>query len=163
VSRRNGRDAKAARRAARFERHAALVNEREGDPRYAHVTERHPDGSRTISVPRPVMAELAEAVRYAEEQYPVRFGREMRPDDPIFFDPDADEPVPVSAEKVYAEMIAAAQRTGDPHTIACARATAELGYMVTAENRHMWTAHEAEAFEDAAARHYETEIEGSSA
>jgi len=83
-----------------------------------------------------------------------KFGREPGPADPIFFDPDADEPRPLSLESFDAELADLADRaeeTGvDPAFI---HAWRELGYLVTDENRHMFSAEEAAAWRDAVLRH----------
>lgn len=46
-----------------------------------------------------------------------KFGRRPGPNDPVFFDPDADEPSPLSAKKVDKHIIAAMQTAGTPPEI----------------------------------------------
>src|SRR5438067_13336309 len=41
-----------------------------------------------------------------------KFGREPRPTDKVFFDPDADEPTPLTEENIEAAMMDAAKRAG---------------------------------------------------
>jgi hypothetical protein len=46
------------------------------------------------------------------EAFRKKFGRDPGPDDPIFFDPDADQPTPISSVQVEAEVLAAMQKAG---------------------------------------------------
>lgn len=46
-----------------------------------------------------ITPELKAALDENRQAFIEKFGREPRDDDPVFFDPDADEPVPISAEK----------------------------------------------------------------
>jgi hypothetical protein len=41
----------------------------------------------------------------AEREFIEKFGRAPGPDDPVFFDPDADTPQPISLQKVHAMMV----------------------------------------------------------
>lgn len=139
-----------AERAERFERHAALVAQRTGDPRYVQRT-RNADGSYQITLP----PEIIQAIRQQEDSFREKFGRDMRPDDPVFFDPDADEPVPLSEDRYKDLFREAAENIEDPELQASAFAWADVGYVVTEENQHLFTAHEVEAFGKAVARHRE--------
>lgn len=61
-----------------------------------------------------------------------KFGREPGPGDPLFFDPDADEPRPREAEGVMAELVRAMERAGiHPRLIHACRRT---GLLVSEEN-----------------------------
>lgn len=77
----------------------------------------------------------------AVERFRAKFSREMTPDDPVFFAPDADEPVPMAEEKVIAEIRDHAERMPKPEMRAHMLAFAECGYMVTEVNQHTFTAH----------------------
>jgi len=44
--------------------------------------------------------EVHEAVKRQLESFKEKFGREAGPDDPLFFDPDYDEPRPLTEPKV---------------------------------------------------------------
>jgi hypothetical protein len=53
--------------------------------------------------------------RALEEQlqaFRAKFGRDPGPEDPLFFDPDADEPRPLNRVAIEAGMVAAMERTG---------------------------------------------------
>ncbi len=43
-----------------------------------------------------------------------KFGREMRDSDPLFFDPDADEPRPIPEEVIRSETLRAMRESGFP-------------------------------------------------
>ena len=56
--------------------------------------------------------ELAEAMEKQLKNFKEKFGREMGPDDPIFFDPDCDVPMPLTEAKLRKELIEAARKAG---------------------------------------------------
>jgi hypothetical protein len=149
-AKRRRRAKRLAERAGRFESHAALVVERQGDPGYAQKT-RRPDGSYAVTLP----PEMTEMLARQRELFREKFGRDVGPDDPIFFDPDADEPVPVPVERFQESLQAVADGTDDPELRALALASLDVGYMVTEMNQHLFTAHEVEAFGAAVAGHLE--------
>jgi integrase len=73
--------------------------------------------------------ELLDAQRDA---FRVKFGREPGPNDPVFFDPDADEPRPIEAEAVTTAVIRAMEEAGiHPRLIYAYRRT---GLLVSDEN-----------------------------
>lgn len=141
-----------AERAERFERHAALVNQRAGDRRFVQrVTDAQ--GRVTVTPGESEGPQVFGALRRQAELFRAKFGREMGPEDPVFFDPDADEPVPVDEGKMMAEIRQEAERMPDPQMRAYLLAFAECGYMVTEANQHTFSAHEVEAFTGAVERH----------
>ena len=56
--------------------------------------------------------ELHEAVIRQLESFKEKFGREAGPDDPLFFDPDYDVPVPLTEAKVKRGLVEAARKAG---------------------------------------------------
>jgi len=57
--------------------------------------------------------ELARAMKNQLSAFKKKFGREPGPNDPVFFDPDADTPQPIPIEKLRATtVIEAAKKTG---------------------------------------------------
>src|SRR5258705_691185 len=101
------------------EAHARLVVERPGDPRFVQ-RHRMPDGSTTwtwdaASAKGQRMRAGFEAQLQAFRD---KFGREPGADDPVLFDPDADEPTPMTDrlwDEGMAVMMRAAEETGlDP-------------------------------------------------
>jgi hypothetical protein len=143
-----------AQRAAEREEHARVVVERMGDPRYVQ-RKRDVDHDRVKWDPASESGRrLAEHFAGLRDAFRVKFGREPGPDDPVFFNPEADDPRPFGVEQA-AEMWSAlarrlAERGEDP---AYALAAADVGYLVTDGNRHLFTAHEVEAFLDAVENH----------
>lgn len=143
-----------AQRAAEREEHARVVVERAGDPRY--VQRRHGvDRGRVVWDPASEAGQaLSEHLAGLREAFRVKFGREPGPDDPVSFDLEADDPRRFGLEKA-AEMWSVlahrlAERGEDP---AYALGAADVGYLVTDRNRHLFTALEVEAFLDAVESH----------
>ena len=56
--------------------------------------------------------ELYQAIRQQLESFRKKFGREAGPDDPLFFDPDCDVPIPLSESKLRKELSEAARKAG---------------------------------------------------
>jgi hypothetical protein len=56
--------------------------------------------------------ELHEAVIRQLKSFKEKFGREAGPDDPLFFDPDYDEPTPLTEPKIKRELIESARKAG---------------------------------------------------
>ena len=56
--------------------------------------------------------ELNEAIRQQLESFKEKFGREPGPDDPLFFDPDSDVPIPLTEPKLRKELLEAACKAG---------------------------------------------------
>ena len=138
------------------EDHARLVVERSQDPRFIQRIHRE-DGSTvyrwsTDSVQHERLREMMEG---QARRFRDKFGRDPRPEDPIFFDPDADEPRALDLDTVTREMTGALRQAGretgvDPALI---EAWCELGYVVTDDNRHLFSAAEVAAWEGAVRRH----------
>jgi len=89
------------------------------------------DGSRTI----PLNAEARDALQRQMARFVEKFGREPKPDEPIFFDENADTPQPsqVTLEPLYALMN---EQGFDPALIHASRMTDRI---VTAENEQYLT------------------------
>jgi hypothetical protein len=135
--------AQAARERAR-EAHAKLVVQRHGDPRYVQQT--HTATGRTIHL-RP---EDVAMLREQHDAFVAKFGREPGPDDPLFFDATKDVPTPFDEEAGFAEIREAVLAAGvDPAYI---DAWHEVGYLITEDNQHLFSAHEVEAYFDAVER-----------
>lgn len=134
------------RAAKRREQHASLVNGRQGDPKFVQQAW-NPDGSRTIQL----NDETTATMREQRQAFLAKFGCEPGPDDPIFFDPTADEPRPPGEEAFDDAILKAFDQAGiDP---AYAKAWRDLGYLVPEMNRHTFTAHEIEAWDEAVERY----------
>lgn len=55
---------------------------------------------------------VEKALRRQRKKFIKKFGREPGPDDPVFFDPDADEPVGFPPEKMKAQFIEGMKKAG---------------------------------------------------
>jgi hypothetical protein len=148
----------ANRRLAREEQgreaHAQLVVERSGDPRFVQRA-RLPDGQAVVSWAPDAGAgpQLREAIEAQTRAFRARFGREPGSDDPVFFDPAADDPAPATGRQWNAGMAAMAKAAADAGLDrAYVEAWQEVGYLVTEANQHLFSAVEVQADLDAVAR-----------
>ena len=100
------------------------------------------------AVPRvPLSPEALEAVERQLEAFRRKFGREPTDNDPILFDPDADEPVPLGDDKYERMMIEAMAEVGiSQGTILAFKRT---GRIVTERNKHLLTLEELREWDDA--------------
>lgn len=63
-------------------------------------------------------AERAALLAERRRAFVEKFGRDPLPDEPVFFDPDADMPTPMSQHKMISIVRAAARRSGrDPDLV----------------------------------------------
>jgi hypothetical protein len=150
--------------AARREEHFKLVVDRQGDPRFVQQT-RTPTG-RTVSW-NPYSEQgkqLSESLVGQRALFIEKFGRDPGPNDPVFFDPTADEPTPIGAgaeEDMWTEILTVAEQAGLDQ--AHIQAWRELGYIITEVNRHLFSAMEVEAYLDAVTRYMEEQAGGGEA
>ena len=95
----------------------------------------------------PVPAEAPEAIACQLEAFRKKFGRDPGPDDPIFFDPDAEEPVPLNPQQYEQDMIETMAQAGtNPAFIYAFKRT---GRIVTERNKHRLTEKELRRWNDA--------------
>jgi len=64
----------------------------------------------------PLSKEMVAQLEELRKQFIEHFGREPRPDDPLFFDPDYHIPVPISPEKLVVALAEASLKAGITHT-----------------------------------------------
>ena len=84
--------------------------------------------SRTVEM----TPEVADALRQQKQSFKEKFGRDPDPNDPLFFDPDADTPQEMSGEKIDKVAIEAMVKAGiDPAYIYAFKKT---GLLVTTDN-----------------------------
>jgi hypothetical protein len=98
----------------------------------------------------PMHPEVRTAFEAQEKAFRKKFGRDMGPTDPIFFDPDADEPRPLpekTADAYWDSMIAAAEGAGVPP--AQIHAIRKTERFVTSENVELIPDDALEEWEDA--------------
>ena len=99
--------------------------------------------------------ELLEALNLQYQAFRQKFNRDPQPGEPIFFDPDADEPTFLSAERVaeITEEICEAMRQANvpPAIIYAYRKT---GRIVTKENLQLLTRDELSEWKSAVEEYY---------
>jgi hypothetical protein len=71
------------------------------------------------------------------QRFREKFGRDWGDDDPVFFDPDADSPTPISAVKMEADVLDAMPKAGTPPQIMYAYKRTG-GLILTEEMRDHW-------------------------
>ncbi len=137
------------------EEHVRLVAERSGDPRFTQRIPLPGGGfGLTWSTDTPEGRMLQEALEANLRAFREKFGRDPGPDDPVFFDPDAAEPTPLGPDGWQAGFAALRQAADDAGVApAYLAAWQEVGYVVTDENRHLFSAAEVQAYLDAVDRH----------
>jgi hypothetical protein len=110
-----------------------------------------PPGWRDAMVQQPRRIRLSPEVPQAIERqlaaFREKFGRDPNDDDPILFDPDADDPVPLSDEKYERMMIEAMTEVGISQAMIFA--FKRTGRIVTERNKHLLTAEELREWNDA--------------
>ena len=101
--------------------------------------------------------EVSQIIQDQLRQFREKFGRAPGPKDPIFFDPDADVPKPISEDRLREQTIAAMAQVGiDPRKIYAYRKT---GLIATEENWRLITEEDRRAWEEAVAE-YDQKIQG---
>jgi len=94
-----------------------------------------------------IPSELADELRAQMERFRAKFGREPGPSDPVFFDPDADEPRPLNIDAAFDELAAIAGEVGvSPQLIYAMKKT---GRIVTENNKQFLTPAELKEWNDA--------------
>ena len=91
--------------------------------------------------------EALEAIERQLGAFRRKFGRDPNDNDPILFDPDADDPVPLSEEKYEGMMIEAMAEVGISQAMIFA--FKRTGRIVTERNKHLLTAEELREWNDA--------------
>ena len=86
------------------------------------------------------------------EAFRRKFGRDPNDNDPILFDPDADDPVPLSDEKYERMMIEAMAEVGISQAMIFAFKC--TGRIVTERNKHLLTPEELREWNDAVDEYY---------
>jgi hypothetical protein len=138
------------------EQHAQLVASRWNDPEVGQrITQ--DDGTIVYRLP-PAHTPGGEALRdeftRQQEAFAQRFGRPMSGDDPLFWDPDddGDDPIPIGEEYLDTAIGEMITNTEDVRVRAYLMPWRELGYMITEENEHMFSAREVSDWSEAVSR-----------
>ena len=93
------------------------------------------------------MSAPAQFLKAQQQRFREKFGREPGPSDPVFFDPDAPNPVPMSAVKVQAEL-EALRKAGTPPQIAYAYKRTG-GLLLRDDMREHWPPDRVKEWDDA--------------
>ncbi len=106
---------------------------------------------------RQLSPEAVKTLEKQKEAFRRKFGREPGPEDPLFFDPNADTPQPLDMDELTALMVEAMAKAGvHPARIYAYRKT---GLIVTEENLHLLSEQDLAEWE-AAIQEYEEMIKG---
>jgi len=111
-----------------------------------------PANPMTPDKPISLSPEAREAIERQLEAFRKKFGRDPTDSDPIFFDPDADEPVPLSEEKYERMMIEAMAEVGISQAMIFA--FKRTGRIVTERNKYLLPAEELREWEEAIAEYH---------
>jgi hypothetical protein len=95
----------------------------------------------------PLTPEAKAAIEHQLEAFRKKFGREPRPDDPIFFDPEADKPTPISDGQYEQAMIDAMVAADIPPELIYA--FKRTGRLVTERNKRLLTREELREWDEA--------------
>jgi hypothetical protein len=139
------------------EQHAALVLERSGDPSFVQ-RRTNADGGRTLSWSNDTAggAELNDALEQQRQAFQNKFGRDLGPNDPVFFDPNADTPQEISEETLLADvdsLIDKAREAGaNP---AYLQAWRDTGFLLTEHNMHLFPASDIDEWNAALEQHWD--------
>jgi hypothetical protein len=109
------------------------------------------NGTKTI----PVSDETLELMREQQAAFRQKFGREPGPNDPVFFDPDADTPQPMDLEACREAMIKAMADAGIRGALIYA--FQKTGRLVSEGNQKFLTDAELKEWNDAIEEYYERE------
>ena len=88
----------------------------------------------------PMTQEMIELLKEQRKRFRQKFGRDPRPDDPIFWDESAAEPTPASVEDIHQSILAALIKAGSPPEFIYAFQV--TGRLVTESTQHLLTREE---------------------
>ena len=91
--------------------------------------------------------EMIQMLEEQREAFKKKFGREPRPEDPVIYDEDCDEPTPLSEDKIQNLLVGALlQANARPEIVYAVRKT---GMLVSEANRHLLSRAEWKEWKDA--------------
>ena len=101
----------------------------------------------------PMSPKVQRAMEDQFRRFREKFGRDPGPDDPVFFDPDADTPQELDGDKVDSEIVGAMVKAGiEPEKIYAYRKT---GFIVTEQNWGLLSEEQQQEWEAAIAEYGE--------
>ncbi len=99
--------------------------------------------------------EVVKALERQRQAFRAKFGHDPGPSDPVFLDPNADEPRPLDPEKFERDMIEIMGKAGvDP---ALMYATNKTGLIVTEMNQHLLSDEDLAEWQEAIEEYHELE------
>jgi hypothetical protein len=103
----------------------------------------------------PQNKQLREMIERPARRFWYKFGRDPGPEDPIFFDPEADQPRPCDLDTVTREMTEALRNADMEARVepALIEAWCQLGSLITEDNRHLFSASDIVAWDEAVRHH----------
>jgi hypothetical protein len=104
---------------------------------------------------RMVDARTCEILEGQRQRFRQKFGRDWQENDPVFLDPDASEPRPMSAVKMEADVIEAMRKAGTPPQIVYAYK--KTGLLLMEEMREHWPKDRVKEWEDAIEEYFAIE------
>lgn len=85
----------------------------------------------------PLNKEMIAILDEQRERFKEKFGRYPRPEDPVIWDEDAEQPTPVSEEQIRQIILEAITQAGSPPEFVYA--FGKTGRLVTESNKHLLT------------------------
>jgi hypothetical protein len=104
---------------------------------------RNRTGYRRVSLNKDMIAILDEQ----KQRFIAKFGREPRPEDPVIWDEDADQPTPASEDDIHHAILSVLTAAGSPPEFVYA--FNKTGRLVTESNMHLLTKAEYQEWCDA--------------
>jgi hypothetical protein len=121
-----------------------------------HIASGEKSGDRKLLL-SPLMSEL---MQKQFDSFKEKFGREMRDDDPVFFDPDFDEPTPIDPYKERLGLVAALLLTGARTEMVYATARTMLPLPVDGLNDHLISDEDAADWDSSVREYLEARPDG---
>ncbi|MDB4893964.1 MAG: hypothetical protein JWN15_226 [Firmicutes bacterium] len=91
--------------------------------------------------------EMIQMLEEQKQRFRAKFGRDPRPDDPVVWDEDADQPTPVSEEDIHEVLLQALTAASSPPEFIFA--FRKTGRLVTESNQHLLSPEEYQEWCDA--------------
>lgn len=91
--------------------------------------------------------EMIQMMEEQKQRFRQKFGRDPKPEDPVFWDENADEPMPISEEEIGRILLKALITAGSP--LELVYAFQKTGRLVTESNMHLLSENEIQEWTDA--------------
>jgi len=91
--------------------------------------------------------EMVQVLEEQRQRFRAKFGRDPRPEDPVLWDENANEPRPVSEEQIHRVILQAITAAGSPPELIYA--FQKTGRLVTETNQHLLSPEDLQEWIDA--------------